>query len=151
MFDFFKKKKESVFVDPCGDLLKEVQILKTRLPDFDPYNMKKLQKTLATEEKIMEKYETFFTNYGPDDMSIKEYKLAKESFELDQERFDWDQSLLLLMQKILELAQDGIMQSDIKKHLPDANPKQITEVCKRFEKEKRIKREKKGSSYYITI
>lgn len=148
MFEFFKKKKEPV--SPYFDFLDKIDDLKKMIPEFDPYDMQTLRQTINTEKFIISKYNEFFDS-DLSALSAEELKAVKSNYELDQDRLAWDLSVYDLMQQILALAQEGILQSDIKKRLPDANPQQITQICKRFEADKVISREKKGSSYYITL
>lgn len=148
MFDFFKKKKEPV--SPYFDFLDKIDDLKKMIPEFDPYDMQTLRQTINTEKFIISKYNEFFDS-DLSALSAEELKAVKSNYELDQDDLAWDLSVYYLMQQILALAQEGILQSDIKKRLPDANPQHITRICKRFDADGVIKREKKGSSYYITL
>lgn len=148
MFDFFKKKKEPV--SPYFDFLDKIDDLKKMIPEFDPYDMQTLRQTINTEKFIISKYNEFFDS-DLSALSAEELKAVKSNYELDQDDLAWDLSVYDLMQQILALAQEGILQSDIKKRLPDANPQHITRICKRFDADGVIKREKKGSSYYITL
>lgn len=148
MFDFFKKKKEPV--SPYFDFLDKIDDLKKMIPEFDPYDMQTLRQTINTEKFIISKYNEFFDS-DLSALSAEELKAVKSNYELDQDDLAWDLSVYDLMQQILALAQEGILQSDIKKRLPDANPQHITRICKRFEADKVISREKKGSTYYITL
>lgn len=72
-------------------------------------------------------------------------------FELSKEELAWDIDVEKIMDQIMVLSVDGVLQSDLKKKIPDANPQHITRICKRFDADGVIKREKKGSSYYITL
>lgn len=149
MFNFFKKS-ESVFADPCGDLLEKVYALEQKKPEFDPYNLKTLRRTITVEEKIMQLYDDFFSRFGPDDMNKTEYKTACDSYEIEKEKLDWDFEVLSAMEKILELAENGALQKDIKNALPDSQACHVAKICKRFEADGMIKREKRGSTYFIT-
>lgn len=145
MFEFFKKKKEPV--SPYFDFLDKIDDLKKMIPEFDPYDMQTLRRTINTEKLIIKEHETFLSG----NKQSEDYDIVKDSLDIEQDRLAWDLSVYDLMQQILALAQEGILQSDIKKRLPEANPQQITRICKRFEADKVISREKKGSSYYITL
>ena len=161
MFNFLKKQSPSRLYmgkyspDLYNMLRDEVYALEKKKPAFDPYNIKKMRKTIAIDEKIIQVYHDFFDNFGPDEISKaeykkEEYKNACYSFENAREAFDWDREVLDTMEKILELAEAGVLQSDIKSALPDSQARHVTKICKRFEADKLIKREKRGSTYFIT-
>lgn len=129
---------------------------------FDPYDTEKIDKAIDVSQQKIVKYKSFFDKY--DRTNFKEAMFSKnfyfierfynglvESYDLEKEHLAWCQNVRDLMQQILTLASAGILQSDIKKRLPDANPQHITRICKRFDADGVIKREKKGSSYYITL
>lgn len=149
MFDFFKKKSSEP--DPYYLLLDKLNTIEAEKPEeFDPYNELFISCMVGIYVRKVDAYRDFFKMFSEKDLSPDEWRSIQEGFELEKEGLDWALEIEHTMDDILFFAQEGVLQSDLKKKIPDANPQHITNICKRFEADGMIKREKRGSTYFIT-